>query len=402
MIPTRMLAAAMMLAAASAAAQAQISDGKLVLGTATDLSGPYSDIAGKSSVEAIKMAIEDFGGSVLDAPIEHIVTDHQNKADIASKQVREWISERKLDALVDVVTTPAALASQRLGNENNILSMYSGSGTTELINSGCSPISFLWTYDTYAMATGTGAGIAKGGGKKWFIITADYAFGHQLEKNVSEQVKKQGGEVVGTVRHPFNNADFSSFLLQAKASGADIIGLASAGNDLVNMIKQAQEFGISRGGQKLVALLLFINDLDGIGLEAAQDLVTTIGFYWDRTPEARAWSERFHKRYGKMPNMMNAGAYSMTMHYLKAVKAAGTDESKKVADKMRELPIEDFFAVNPKLRVDGRMVHDMWLAQVKKPAESKGRWDYYKVLDTIPGDQAFPPLEISTCSLVKK
>lgn len=389
-----LVAGAMALSIGSASAQ-----DKLVLATATDLSGAYSDIAGLSSVEAIKMAIEDFGSEVNGMKIEYIVADHQNKPDVSASLIRKWVTESQVDALVDVTLTPAAIAAQTIANENNIISLFSGSGATALINQGCSPISFLWSYDTYAMPRGFAPAIKNG--EKWYLITVNYAFGQQMEENLLKNLEDKGGELVGSVRYPLGNNDFSSYLLTAAASGADVIGLVSAGSDLINLIKQAREFGLPRDGQRLATPSIFENDVDALGLDVAQGLVTNLGFYWDRTPEAREFGERFLARYGKVPNMLNAGAYSMTIHYLKAVKAAGTKEAKAVADKMRELPIEDFFAQNGKIRADGRMIHDMFLSQVKTPAESKGRWDLFNVLETLPGDEIAYPLEASTCSLVK-
>lgn len=372
---------------------------KVILATATDLSGTYSDIAGNSSVLAIEMAIEDFGGSVLGQPIEYIAADHQNKPDISSALVREWVSQKKVTALVDVTLTPAAIAAQQVANENNIISLFSGSASLGLINEGCSPLSFVWTYDTYTMPRGIGYGMQPG--EKWFLITVDYAFGKQMEDNLIETIKSRDGELVGSVSYPLGTNDYSSYLLTAASSGANVIGLISAGSDLLNLIKQSSEFGLPHEGQRLATPLLFDNDVAALGLEAAAGLQTTLGFYWDNSPEARAFGERFKARYGKMPNMLNAGAYSMTMHYLKAVEAAGTTEAQVVADKMRELPVEDFFAVNGHIRADGRMVHDMFVAQVKTPAESTGDADFFKILQTIPGDEVAFPLETSTCKLVR-
>lgn len=379
------------------AASAQ--DDKLVLATATDLSGAYSDIAGLSSVEAIRMAIEDFGSEVNGMKIEYLVADHQNKPDISASLIRKWVAEDGVDALVDVTLTPAAIAAQSIANENNIISLFSGSGATALINEGCSPISFLWTYDTYAMPRGFAPTIAQG--EKWYLITVNYAFGHQMEENLIKNLDEKDGELVGSIRYPLGNNEFSSYLLAASTSGADVIGLVSAGSDLINLIKQAREFGLPREGQRLATPSIFDNDIDALGLDTAQGLVTNLGFYWERTPEALAFSERFLERYGKVPNMLNAGAYSMTMHYLKAVEAAGTKDAQAVADKMRELPIEDFFAVNGKIREDGRLVRDMFLAQVKTPEESTGRWDYFNILRTLPGEDVAFPISQSTCALVK-
>jgi len=391
--------AASVVALGISSASAQDKD-KLLLATATDLSGAYSDIAGLSSVAAIKMAIEDFGSEVNGMKIEYIVADHQNKPDISASIVRKWVAQNHIDALVDVTLTPAAIAAQAIANENNIISLFSGSGATALINQGCSPISFLWSYDTYAMPRGFAPTIKAG--EKWYLITVNYAFGHQMEESLVKNLHEKGGKLINSVRYPLGNNDFSSYLLTAASSGADVIGLVSAGSDLINLVKQAREFGLPRRGQRLATPSIFENDIDALGLDVAQGLVTNSGFYWDRTPESRKFGERFLARYGKVPNMLNAGAYSMTMHYLKAVKAAGTKEAKAVAAKMREIPIDDFFAQNGKIRADGRMVHDMFINQVKTPAESKGRWDVFKVLQTLPGDEVAYPLEASTCPLVKK
>ncbi|OCW58532.1 ABC transporter substrate-binding protein [Hoeflea olei] len=372
----------------------------VVLATATDLSGTYSDIAGNSSVVAIEMAIEDFGKTVLGRPIEYISADHQNKPDVSSALIREWVSVKKVDALVDVTLTPAAIAAQQVANENNIISLFSGSASLGLINEGCSPTSFVWTYDTYVMPRGVGYAMKPG--EKWFLITVDYAFGKQMEENLTATIADRGGELVGSVNYPLGTNDFSSYLLTASSSGADVIGFISAGSDLMNLIKQSSEFGLPQDGQRLATPLLFENEVAALGLQAASGLQTTLGFYWDQSPEARAFSERFKERYGKMPNMLNAGAYSMTMHYLKAVEAAGTTEAKAVGEKMRELPVEDFFAVNGHIRPDGRMIHDMFVGQVKTPEESTGEWDFFKIVQTIPGDEVAFPLEQSTCKLVQK
>lgn len=372
---------------------------KVVLATATDLSGTYSDIAGNSSVLAIRMAIEEFGGKVLGREIEYIAADHQNKADISSALVREWVAQKKIDALVDVTLTPAALAAQQVANDNGIISLFSGSASLGLLNEGCSPTSFVWTYDTYTMPRGVGYGMAPE--EKWFLITVDYAFGKQMEENLSATIRDRGGELVGSISYPLGTNDYSSYLLTAASSGANVIGLISAGSDLMNLIKQSSEFGLPRDGQRLATPLLFDNEVAALGLEAASGFQTTLGFYWNQSPEAAAFSERFKERYGKMPNMLNAGAYSMTRHYLRAVEAAGTTEAAVVADKMRELPIDDFFAVNGKIRADGRMVHDMFVGRVKTPAESTGEWDFFEIVQTIPGDEVAFPLELSTCKLVK-
>ncbi|HLO76863.1 MAG TPA: ABC transporter substrate-binding protein [Magnetospirillum sp.] len=391
------------LALMAGTAHAQYSDNKIKIGVLTDLSGTYSDLAGQGSVAAAQMAIEDFGGKLNGMPIELVSADHQNKADIASSIARKWYDTEQVDAIFDLVTTAAAVAVREVSREKGRIDMNSGAGSTVLTNDKCSPTGFHWTYDVYAMAVGTGNAVVKQGGDSWFFLTADYAFGHDLEAQTARVVKANGGTVKGAVRHPFPNSDFSSFLLQAQASGAKIIGLANAGSDTINAIKQAKEFGITQGGQSLAGLLVFISDVHSLGLETAQGMMLTTGYYWDRDDASRTWAKRWSERMkGRMPTMVHAGVYSSVLHYLRSIQAAKTDEGAKVAEQIRTLPIKDFFAVNGKVRADGRMVHDMYLAKVKTPAESKGPWDYYNILRTIPGDEAFKPLADSTCPLVKK
>lgn len=404
MVMKKLLLGAAALALSAGAAQAQYSDGKVKIGVLTDLSGTYSDLAGKGTIVAAQMAIDDFGGKLNGMPIELISADHQNKADIASGIARKWYDTEQVDVIAELVTTAAAIAVREVSKEKGKVDLISGAASTPLTNDKCSATGFHWTYDTYAMAVGTGDAVVKNGGKTWFFLTADYAFGHNLQAQTEKVVKANGGEVKGAVKHPFPNADFSSFLLQAQASGAQIIGLANAGADTINAIKQAKEFGVTQAGQQLAGLLVFITDVHSLGLETAQGMMLTTGFYWDMDEGTRAWSKRWSEKMGggKMPSMVHAGTYSQVLHYLKAAAAAKTDEGIKVADKMREIPIQDFFAKNGKIRADGRMVHDMYLAQVKKPSESKGPWDYYKIVRTIPGDQAYQPLSDSTCPLVKK
>lgn len=404
MVMKKLLLGAAALALSAGAAQAQYSDGKVKIGVLTDLSGTYSDLAGKGTIVAAQMAIDDFGGKLNGMPIELISADHQNKADIASGIARKWYDTEQVDVIAELVTTAAAIAVREVSKEKGKVDLISGAASTPLTNDKCSATGFHWTYDTYAMAVGTGDAVVKNGGKTWFFLTADYAFGHNLQAQTEKVVKANGGEVKGAVKHPFPNADFSSFLLQAQASGAQIIGLANAGADTINAIKQAKEFGVTQAGQQLAGLLVFITDVHSLGLETAQGMMLTTGFYWDMDEGTRAWSKRWSEKMGggKMPSMVHAGTYSQVLHYLKAAAAAKTDEGIKVADKMREIPIQDFFAKNGKIRADGRMVHDMYLAQVKKPSDSKGPWDYYKIVRTIPGDQAYQPLSDSTCPLVKK
>ena len=384
------------------AAQAQISDNVVKIGVLTDLSGVYSDVAGKGTVVATEMAIADFMASEKPAfKVEMVSADHQNKGDIAANKAREWFERDKVDVASELVTTSVALAVMKIAKEKNRIALISGAASTLVTNKDCNDVTVQWTYDTYAVANGTAKAVVKQGGKKWFFLTADYAFGHSLEKDAGDVVKANGGEVVGAVRHPFPGSDFSSYLLKAQASGAQIIGLANAGGDTINAIKQASEFGITQK-QQLAGLLMFITDIHSLGLKATQNMYLTEGFYWDLNEETRAWSKRFFDKTKRMPTMIQAGQYSSVMHYLKAVKAINTDDTTKVMTQMKKTPINDFFAKNGSIRADGRMVHDMYLLQVKKPAESKTPWDYYHVRATIPAAEAFQPLSASTCPLVKK
>jgi len=396
------IAATVAMTPALSPAATTVSDGIVKLGVLTDMSGTYSDLSGPGALEATKMAVEDFVAKEKpDFKIEVISADHQNKADISANKAREWFDTQKVDAIVDLVTTSTALAVMKVANEKNRVSLVSGAGSTPITNEQCNDTTVHWAYDTYALPVGTAKAVVKQGGKNWYFITADYAFGHSLEKNTSDVVTKSGGKVLGNVRHPFPGSDFSSFLLSAQASGAQVIGLANAGADTINSIKQAKEFGITPK-QSLAGLLMFISDVHSLGLEATAGMYLTTGFYWDRNDETRAWSKRYFDKMKRMPTMVQAGDYSATYHYLKAIKAAGTDEAKAVMAKMRDTPVNDFFAKNGKVRVDGRMVHDMYLVQVKKPSESKYPWDYYHIREVIPGDEAYIPLAESKCPLVKK
>jgi len=389
---------------AAGEARAQVSDDVVKIGILNDQSGLYADLAGQGSVIAAKMAVEDFGGKVLGKPIEVIFADHQNKPDIGSSIANQWIDTEKVDVIMDVPTSSVALAIQEITKNKNRVHINSGAATSELTASKCSPTGIHWTYDTYALANGTGSAIVKQGGDSWYFITADYAFGQALERDTTAAVTAAGGKVVGSVRTPFpGTTDFSSFLLQAQGSGAKVVGFANAGGDTINSIKQAGEFGLVAGGQKLAGLLVFLTDVHSLGLKTAQGLTITDGWYWDLNDETRAWAKKFAaKNGGKMPTMVQAGVYSGAMHYLKAIDAAKTDEAKAVVAKMKEMPVNDFFAKNGKVREDGRMVHTMYLAQVKKPEESKGPYDYYKILQEIPGDQAFRPMDAKYgCPLVK-
>jgi branched-chain amino acid transport system substrate-binding protein len=382
------------------AAQAEISGNAVKIGVMNDQSGLYADLAGRGSVEAARMAVEDFGGSVNGAAIEVLSADHQNKPDVGSNIVRQWIDVDDVDVIVDVPTSSVALAVTEIVKEKDRVFLVSGAATTELTGAACSPNTIHWTYDTYALAVGTGRAMVQEGGDSWFFITADYAFGHQLEEDTATVVEEMGGEVLGSVRHPLSSSDFSSYLLQAQGSGAKVIGLANAGTDTTNSIKQANEFGITQAGQQLASLLMFLSDVNALGLEVAQGLILTTGFYWDMDDDTRAWSERFNERVGQMPTMVQAGVYSAVTHYLNAIQAAGSDQAKAVVEQMKATPVNDFFAKDGTIREDGRMVHDMYLARVKSPDESEGPWDYYEILRTIPADQAYLPLSESECPLV--
>lgn len=386
---------------AAPAQAAEISGGSVKIGLLTDMSGTYSDLAGSGAIEAAKMAIEDMGGKVAGAPIELLTADHQNKPDIAANKAREWADAEGVDVFSELVTTSVALAVDEVAKQKNRITLISGAASSSITNDACTPTAIHYTYNTRALAAGTGGAVVKEGGDSWFFLTANYAFGESLERDVSAVVEANGGKVLGSVKHPFPANDFSSFILQAQASGAKIIGLANAGADTINAIKAAQEFGVVQAGQKIAGLLVFLTDVHSLGLEAAQGLQLTTGFYWDRDDETRAWSKRFFDRTGAMPTMVQAGVYSSLMHYFKAIEAAGTDDTATVRAKMQEMPINDFFARNGHIRADGRMVYDMLLAEVKSPEESKGPWDYYKILRVIPGDEAYGPLSESTCPLIK-
>lgn len=385
-----------------AIAQAQISGDVVKVGVLNDQSGPYADFGGPSSVEAARMAVEDFGGTVAGKKIEVVFADHQNKADIGSAVARQWFETDGVDVAVDLTNSAVALAVQQLAKEKNRVALFSGPATARLSGDSCSPTGIHWTFDTYSQAVGAARAVVRQGGDSWFVLTVDYAFGHSMEADILREVGRSGGKIVGSVRHPLNNADFSSFILQAQASKAKVVALASAGADTTNAIKQAAEFGLTQGGQSLVGLVMVLSDIHALGLKTAQGLMFTTAFYWDRDDETRAWSKRFFERTKRMPGMVQAGVYSSVLHYLKAVQAAGTDEAKAVVAKMREIPVNDVFAKGGKVREDGRMVHDMYLVRVKKPEESKGPWDYYQILQTIKGEDAFRPLAESDCPLSKR
>ena len=394
------LATAALLAATSISSAAEVSDGKVKIGILNDQSGVYADFGGKWSFEAAKMAAEDFGGKVLDAPIEIITADHQNKPDVAANIARQWYDTEQVDAIMELTSSSVGLAVQALSKDKKKITINTGAATSELTGKQCTPYGFHWAYDTHALAVGTGGSLVEQGGDTWYFLTADYAFGYSLEEQTSKFVESKGGKVLGSVRHPLSTTDYSSFLLQAQSSGAKVVGLANAGLDTSNAIKQAAEFGIVAGGQRLAALLFTLAEVHGLGLEAAQGLTLTEGFYWDRDDESREFSKRFFDRTGRMPNMIQAGTYSAVLQYLKAIKEAGTDETEAVAKKLHEMPVNDVFARNGKVGANGRMIYDMYLMEVKKPDESKAPWDYYKVLATIPGDQAYLKPEESGCPLV--
>lgn len=371
------------------------------IGVLNDRSGTYADLSGEGSVLAARMAVEDFKAADKGINVEIISADHQNKPDVASNIARQWYDQDGVDLIVDVPTSSAALAVSEVTREKDKVFINSGAGSTALTGAQCSPNTIHWTYDTYALAKGTGGAMVDQGNTDWFFITADYAFGHSLEEETTKVVKAAGGQVLGTARHPFPGTDFSSYLLQAQSSGADVIGLANAGGDTVNAIKQAAEFGITQAGQKLAGLLIFITDVNALGLEAAQGLVLTESFYWDLNDDTRAWSKRFAEQHGgDMPTMVHAGVYSSVMHYLKAVEATGGKVTGDIMSTMKQTPTDDALLGKGMVREDGRKIHDMYLFQVKSPAESKGAWDYYNLLATIPADQAFRPMAEGGCELV--
>ncbi|WP_290785052.1 ABC transporter substrate-binding protein [Halomonas sp.] len=398
------LTAAVALAATAAmatTAQAEISDGEIRIGYLADMSGTYRDLAGPGGLEALRMAVEDMGGSINGAPIQVFSADDRNSADVGANTVREWVDTRNVDMVAGMVASSVTIAVTNVLKENDKLGIISGSAASSITNEHCSPNHIHWVYDTYPLANGTAKAIVDQGGDTWFMLTADYAFGHALEGDVTRVVEASGGEVVGGVRHPFPTDDFSSYILQAQGSGAKIIGLANAGADTVNAISTAAQFGVVDAGQQLAGLLVFLNDVHAMGLETTQGLLLTTGWYWDMDEEAREWSERYYERVGRMPTMVQAGIYSSTMHYLQAVEATGSDDTATVREYMMEQPINDFFARNGRLREDGRMIHDMYLAQVKAPADSTGEWDLYEILATIPAEEAYRPLSESQCDLVQ-
>ncbi len=383
-------------------AQPKVSDGIVKIGVLTDMSGQFSHESGKGSVTAIQMAIEDFGGKVNGMPIEMVVADHQNKPDVALAKAREWYDTQKVDMIGNLINSAIALGVVNVAKERNKIAIINGSGSSRLTNDSCTPNSIHYAYDTYALAKGTVRALVDRNLDSWFILTADYAFGHALEADAINQLKDRNGKLVGTIRYPIESNDLSSFLLRAQDSKAKVIALAGSGSTFVNAVKAARDFGITKGGQSVAGLLVWLTDVHAIGLDTAQGMLLTEAFYWDRDEKARAWSKRFFDRMKRMPHKGDAGDYSSTMHYLRAVQAAGTDDAAAVMAKMKDTPINDFFATNGRIRADGRMVHDMYVYEVKKPSESNYAWDYYKLIATIPAQDAFRPLSESVCPLVKK
>jgi len=389
-----------------AAAQAKpgnvkISGEVVKIGVLSDMSGVYSDIGGKGSVVAAQMAVDSFGGKVLGKSVEVVSADHLNKADVGANKAREWFDTQGVDLIVDVPNSGVAIAVSKVANEKHKLFIVSGAGSSRLTNEDCNPYTIHYVYDTYATGGVTGRAVVQHGGNSWFFITADYAFGHSLQDDTTRAVKATGGQVLGSVLHPLSAADFSSYLLQAQASKAKVIGLANAGGDTINSIKTAAEFGINKK-QTLAGLLVYITDVNSLTLQTAQGMYVAEAFYWDMNDETRKFGKAFQAKMGKMPNMSQAGVYSSVLQYLKAIQATGTDDADVVVKKLKETTLNDVFVKNGKIRPDNRMVHDFYLFQVKSPAESKYPWDYYKLISTVSADQAFQPLSESRCPLIKK
>ncbi len=400
-ITKKLLTSAIASALLVGGAQAEISDNTVKIGYLADMSGTYRDLAGPNGEAALRMAIEDFGGKVNGAKIEVLTADDRNNPDQSSSTVRRWLEDDKVDLVSGLVASSVTIAVTKLLNGSDALGIVSGSAASSITNEHCTPNHIHYVYDTYPLANGTAKAVVQEGGKTWYILTADYAFGHALEGDVTKVVEENGGEVIDTSRHPFPTSDFSSYILQAQSSGADVVALANAGADTTNAITTAGEFGLTQSGQTLAALLLFLTDVHALGAETAQGIQLTTGWYWDLNDETREWSDRFMEETGVRPTMVHAGIYSSAMQYLNAVKETGSDKASDVRKQMMDTPINDMFAKNGKIREDGRMVHDMYLAEVKTPEESKNEWDLYKILRTIPGDEAYRPLSESKCSLVQ-
>ncbi|WP_303291031.1 ABC transporter substrate-binding protein [Marinobacter sp. SS5-14b] len=397
----KLLASAVASALMASGAQAAISDNTVKIGYLADMSGTYRDLAGPNGLKAMEMAVADFGGKVNGAKIEIVSADDRNSADVASSTVRRWLENDGVDMVGGLVASSVTLAAVGLLEQNDKLGLVSGAAAASISNESCSPNHIHYVYDTYAFSVGTPTAMVKEGNKRWFILTADYAFGHALEADVTRVVEANGGEVVGSIRHPFPTSDFSSFILQAQASGADVIAMANAGSDTTNAITTAAEFGVTQAGQAIAGLVVFLSDIHALGAEVAQGLQLTTGWYWDMNDETREWSDRFMEKTGTKPTMIHAGVYSSTMQYLKAIEATGSDDAQTVRQHMIKTPINDMFASNGYIREDGRMVHDMYLTRVKTPAESTNEWDLYEIVRTIPGEEAFRPLSESKCRLVK-
>ncbi|WP_066725761.1 MULTISPECIES: ABC transporter substrate-binding protein [Hyphomicrobiales] len=381
----------------------QISGDGVKIGVLTDHSGGFAHLVGKHSVTAAQMAIDDFGGTVLGKPITLITADHQNKADIAASLARKWFDVDGVDTITDVAGSAVALATQEIARSRNKVLLVSGAGTTELTGKSCSATTSQWSYDTYSFAKGTASQLTRQGGDSWYFITSDYAFGHSLQAEASRFVNANGGKVAGAVRFPFGSADYSSFLLQAQASKAKVVGLATSGMDLLNVVKQAREFGVVQSGQNLASLVVYINDIESLGLDNAEGITLTTSFYWDKDEDTRKWAKRFMERSGGfIPNLITAGTYASVLHYLKAVSASGTDEGKTVAAKMREMPVNDFYNKDVEIREDGRVMHKTYLMRVKAQKDSKYRGDFYQTLAEISGEESYRPLAESECPLLKK
>ncbi len=395
-----LMASAAAIGAMSVGASAENS-GPVRIGVLTDVSGQFSHESGDGAITAVKMAVEDFGGKVLDRPLEVVVADHQNKPEVAVATAREWYELQGVTMINNLINSGIALAVTQVAKDEDKIAIVNGSGSSRLTNDGCTPNSIHYSYDTYALANGTASQLISQGMKNWFFLTADYAFGHALEADATQIVKADGGEVSGSVRYPIETSDHSAFMLQAQASPAQVVALAGSGTTFVNAVKSASEFGLGASGKTVAGLLVWDTDVHSLGLDTAQGMILTNAFYWDRDDETRAFAKRFQERVGRPPHMGDAGDYSSTIHYLKAVQSAGTTDTQQVMAKMRETPVNDFFAKNGKIREDGRMVHDMYVYQVKTPAESTGEWDILKLVTTIPGDKAFRPLSESQCPLVK-
>lgn len=384
-------------------AHAQISGDVVKIGVLTDMSGIVSDATGEGSVVAAQLAAEEFGNRVAGKPVQIVFADHQLKPDVGANIARKWFEQDSVDAIADIPNSAVALAVQEVARSRSRVILFSSPGTTALTNQFCSPTSVAWTYDTYALASGTAKAVVEGRGKTWYFVTADYAFGHQLQKDASAVIEANGGKVLGASAHPQGTTDFASFLLRAQASKANIVGLANAAGDTIATIKQADEFGLAAGGQKMAAMLLLLTDVHSLGLQVTQGTFLTTPYYWDLNDQTRAWSEKFAaRRKGQRPTFMQIGVYEAVRHYLQAVEATGTDEAEKVMAKMRATPIESAFTHGAKIREDGRVVRDMYLAEVKAPKDSKGEWDLYRILRTIPAQDLTIPLADSTCPLVKR